>query len=149
MISEANLSNSKIKKIRYLCVGFFYAIYFKMNRPLTTQELHNLAMNIVGKDIEAKGYEFIAINSQLKMNPQFVCIDKNNERYFVVIKVVPISDYYIPYDVIWMETIKLHAQKNNAKVLFANVGLGNTNNRTEFPYLHEEYLLQYDGLQQV
>ena len=29
-------------------------------------------MNIVGKDLEAKGYEFIAINSQLKKNPQFV-----------------------------------------------------------------------------
>jgi len=37
-----------------------------MSRPLTKQELHNLAMNIVGKDLEAKGYEFIAINSQLK-----------------------------------------------------------------------------------
>ncbi|MFA5298915.1 MAG: Na(+)-translocating NADH-quinone reductase subunit F [Lutibacter sp.] len=118
-----------------------------MSRPLTTQELHNLAMNIVGKDIEAKGYEFIAINSQLKKNPQFVCIDKNKMRYFVVIKAVPISDYLIPYDVIWMESIKLHARKNNAKVLFANVGLGNTNNRNEPPHLQEEYLLQYDGLQ--
>ena len=118
-----------------------------MSRPLTTQELHNLAMNIVGKDLEAKGYEFIAINSQLKKNPQFVCVDKNNVRYFVVVKVVSISDYLIPYDVIWMEGIKLHARKNNAKVLFANVGLGNTNNRNKAPHLNEEYLLQYEGLQ--
>ncbi|MBK5209102.1 MAG: Na(+)-translocating NADH-quinone reductase subunit F [Flavobacteriaceae bacterium] len=118
-----------------------------MSRPLTTQELHNLAMNIVGKDLEAKGYEFIAINSQLKMNPQFVCINKNSVRYFVVIKVVAISQYHIPYDVIWMETIKLHAQKNKAKVLFANVGLGNAANKEQPPYLNEEYLLQYEGLQ--
>ncbi|PKP13185.1 MAG: Na(+)-translocating NADH-quinone reductase subunit F [Bacteroidetes bacterium HGW-Bacteroidetes-3] len=118
-----------------------------MSRPLTNQELHNLAMNIVGKDLEAKGYEFIAINSQLKMNPQFVCIDKNNERYFVVVKVVAISEYHIPYDVIWMETIKLHAQKNKSKVLFANVGLGNTGNPEHTPHLNEEYLLQYEGLQ--
>lgn len=118
-----------------------------MSRPLTNQELHNLAMNIVGKDLEAKGYEFIAINSQLKRNPQFVCIDKNNVRYFVVVKVVPISEYTIPYDVIWMESIKLHAQKNNAKVLFANVGLGNANNKNTAPHLNEEYLLQYEGLQ--
>ena len=57
-----------------------------MSRPLTEQEIHNLAMNIVGKDLEAKGYEFIAINSQLKRNPQYVCIDKNNQRYFVIVK---------------------------------------------------------------
>ncbi|MDO9274648.1 MAG: Na(+)-translocating NADH-quinone reductase subunit F [Lutibacter sp.] len=118
-----------------------------MSRPLTNQELHYLAMNLVGKDLEAKGYEFIAINSQLKMNPQFVCIDKNSVRYFVVVKVVAISEYHIPYDVIWMETIKLHAQKNKAKVLFANVGLGNTSNPDLPPHLNEEYLLQYEGLQ--
>jgi len=118
-----------------------------MSRPLSIQELHNLAMNIVGKDLEEKGYEFIAINSQLKMNPQFVCIDKNSIRYFVVVKVVAISEYHIPYDVIWMETIKLHAQKNKAKVLFANVGLGNAINKEQTPHLNEEYLLQYEGLQ--
>ena len=27
-----------------------------MSRPLSEQEIHNLAMNIVGKDLEAKGY---------------------------------------------------------------------------------------------
>lgn len=118
-----------------------------MSRPLTKQEMHNLAMNIVGKDLEAKGYEFIAINSQLKINPQFVCIDKMSIRYFVVVKVVTISEYHIPYDVIWMETIKLHAQKNKAKVLFANVGLGNAGNPDSVPHLNEEYLLQYEGLQ--
>jgi len=118
-----------------------------MSRPLTTQELHNLAMNIVGKDLEAKGYEFIAINSQLKMNPQFVCIDKNSVRYFVVVKAVAISEYDIPYDVIWMETIKLHAQKNKATVLFANVGLGNATNKEQRPHLNSAYLLQYEGLQ--
>jgi len=104
-------------------------------------------MNIVGKDLEAKGYEFIAINSQLKKNTQFVCVDKNNVRYFVVVKVVGISEYHIPYDVIWMESIKLHAQKNKAKVLFANVGLGKASNKDLVPYLNEEYLLQYEGLQ--
>ena len=48
-----------------------------MNTPLSSQELHNLAMNHVGKDLESRGFEFIAVNSKLKKNPQFVCIDKN------------------------------------------------------------------------
>ena len=50
-----------------------------MTRILTKQELHNLAMNIVGKELEEKGYEFIAINSTLGKHPQFVCIDKKQE----------------------------------------------------------------------
>jgi hypothetical protein len=118
-----------------------------MSRPLTTQELHNLAMNIVGKDLQAKGYEFIAVNSKLKKHPQFVCIDAQKNTYFVIVKAAPISNSPIEYDVIWMETFKSHARKNNAKVYFAGVGLGNINNQNEVPNLHEDYLLQYEGLQ--
>ena len=120
-----------------------------MSKPLTKQEVHNLAMNIVGKDLEAKGYEFIAVNSQLKRNPQFVCIDKNNTRYFVLVKVGPISDFAITFDVIWMETFKNHARTNYAKVLFAGVGIGSKEDKTRLPNLNEEYLLQYDGLQSL
>lgn len=118
-----------------------------MSRPLSNQELHNLAMNVVGKDLEAKGYEFISVNSQLKKHPQFVCTDKNNKRFFVIVKAGEISDFPITYDVIWMETFKNHARKNEAKVLFAGVGLGNKEDKTKPPNLNKEYLLQYEGLQ--
>jgi hypothetical protein len=118
-----------------------------MSKPLTKQEVHNLAMNIVGKDLESKGYEFIAVNSQLKRNPQFVCIDKNNIRYFVIVKVGPISEFAMVFDVIWMETFKNHARINDAKVLFAGVGIGSKEDKTRFPNLNEDYLLQYEGLQ--
>jgi predicted transcriptional regulator YdeE len=120
-----------------------------MSTPLNKQELHNLAMNIVGKDLESKGYEFLAVNSLLKRNPQFVCIDKNNQRYFVIVKAAEISDFPITYDVIWMETFKNHASKQQAKVIFAGVGLGNVNDKTLPPNLNEAYLLQYDGLQHL
>ena len=118
-----------------------------MSKPLTKQELHNLAMNIVGKDLEAKGYEFLAVNSQLKRHPQFVCINKNNQRYFVIVKADMISDLPITYDVIWMETFKNHASTQEAKVIFAGVGLGNIADKNLPPNLNEAYLLQYDGLQ--
>lgn len=118
-----------------------------MSKPLSKQELHNLAMNIVGKDLEAKGYEFLAVNSQLKRHPQFVCINKNNQRYFVIVKADTISDFPITYDVIWMETFKNHASTQQAKVIFAGVGLGNVADKLLPPNLNEEYLLQYDGLQ--
>ena len=118
-----------------------------MSKSLSDQELHNLAMNIVGKDLESKGYEFIAVNSQLKRHPQFVCIDKSNQRYFVIVKAATITGSPITYDVIWMETFKKHATSQKAKVLFAGVGLGNVSNEKLPPNLNEDYLLHYDGLQ--
>ena len=45
-------------------------------------------MNIVGKELEKKGFEFIAVNSTLGRHPQFVCVDKNNKRFFVLVKAV-------------------------------------------------------------
>ena len=56
-----------------------------MNRPLTNQEQHNLAMNIVGKQLESEGFEFMAVNSELKKNPQFVCL-KEKKLHFIVVK---------------------------------------------------------------
>lgn len=118
-----------------------------MSRPLSNQEQHNLAMNIVGKELEKQGFEFLAVNSQLKRNPQFVCIDKSDQRYFVIVKTGPINEVGITYDVIWMETFKIHARKNNAKVIFAGVGLGDKNNIKIPPFLNKEYAIQYNGLQ--
>ena len=42
--------------------------------PLSNLEKHQLAMNIVGKELEDKNYEFLSVNSQLKKDPQFVCV---------------------------------------------------------------------------
>jgi len=120
-----------------------------MASELTKQELHYLAMNIVGKELEKRGFEFIAIESKLGKQPQFVCIDKNNQRYFVIVKAIILPDNPNNYDVIWMETFKVHAQKHDAKVLYAGVGLGNPDDN-DLPILKDqEYLLQYDGIQHI
>lgn len=118
-----------------------------MSVPLTKQELHYLAMNIVGKDLEKRGFEFIAIESKLGKQPQFVCIDKNSQRYFVIVKVTLLPADPHTYNVIKMETFKKHAQKHNAKVLFAGVGLGNPKGDNLPIIKNEEYLLEYAGIQ--
>ena len=41
---------------------------------MTEQELHNLAMEVVGKRMEEQGFEFMTVNSELKKDPQFVCL---------------------------------------------------------------------------
>ena len=61
-------------------------IFFRlMNQKLSKQESHNLAMNIVGEELEKDGFEFLAINSDLKKNPQFVVL-KDKETSFVVVR---------------------------------------------------------------
>ncbi|HLT52426.1 MAG TPA: hypothetical protein VKZ97_00945 [Flavobacteriaceae bacterium] len=118
-----------------------------MSKPLTKQELHNLAMNHVGKDLESRGFEFIAVNSKLKKHPQFVCIDKNSQYYFVIVRVVILPENPNNYDVVWMESFKKHASTHNAKVLYAGVGVGNPNGEDLPIYLNEEYLMEYNGIQ--
>lgn len=118
-----------------------------MSIVLTEQELHNLAMNLVGKDLEKRGFEFIAVNSKLKKHPQFVCIDKTNQYFFVIVRAVKLPENPNNYDVVWMETFKKHAREKDAKVLYAGVALGNPD-REELPvYLNEEYLCEYNGIQ--
>ncbi|WP_166965926.1 Na(+)-translocating NADH-quinone reductase subunit F [Yeosuana marina] len=118
-----------------------------MSKPLTKQELHNLAMNHVGKDLEQRGFEFIAINSKLKRHPQFVCIDKNSQYFFVIVRAILLPDNPNNYDVVWMESFKKHAREKNAQVLYAGVGLANAKDEKLPIYLNEEYLIEYNGIQ--
>ena len=86
---------------------------------LTPQELHNLAMNIVGKKLQEMGYEFVAVNSQLKRHPQFVLFKKGEPTIFVLVKATSnIQNPNSDYDKIWMETFKAHAKSKNAKAIY-------------------------------
>jgi hypothetical protein len=120
-----------------------------MSKALTEQELHNLAMNHVGKDLESRGFEFVAINSKLKKHPQFVCIDKNKQWFFVIVRAVLLPENPNNFDLIWMESFKKHAFEKNAQVLYAGVGLGNPDGKHLPVYLNEEYLIEYNGIQVV
>ena len=120
-----------------------------MSKPLTKQELHNLAMNHVGKELEERGFEFIAINSKLKKHPQFVCMDKNKQYFFVIVRAVLLPENPNNYDVVWMESFKTHAREQDAKVLYAGVGLANTKDEKLPVYLDEDYLMEYNGIQVV
>ena len=106
-------------------------------------------MNHVGKDLEKRGFEFVAVNSKLKKHPQFVCIDKNSKYFFVIVKAVLLPENPNNYDVVWMETFKDHARKHDAQVLYAGVGLGNPEGEKLPIYMNEEYLIEYNGIQVV
>lgn len=119
-----------------------------MGRALTAQELHNLAMNIVGRELEANGFEFMAINSKLKKNPQYVCL-KEKTLHFIVVRNVEFPDNPREYDEGLMQKIKDHAEKFEARTFFAGVGLSNASNRELPVHLDEEYIVDYQGLIEI
>ena len=57
---------------------------------LSEQQLHNLAMNVVGKDLEEMGYEFLAVNSKKSKNPQFVATKDKKLIFIYSVPLIPI-----------------------------------------------------------
>lgn len=119
-----------------------------MRRKLTDQELHNLAMNIVGKGLEENGFEFMAVNSKPKKNPQFVCI-KNKILHFVIVRSVANSQDPRVYDQKLLQKMKDHADKFEAKTYYAGVGLSNASDKSLPVFLNEEYIVDYRGLIEI
>ena len=119
-----------------------------MGKPLTEQELHNLAMNIVGRELEAAGFEFMGVNSKPKKNPQFVCL-KEKELHFIVVRSVSYPEDPTKYDRSLMQKMKDHASKHEARTYYAGVGLYNATNQELPVYLNEEYIVQYHGLIEI
>ena len=141
----------QIRPVHY-GADFFYpvsALYLcGMSQKLTEQELHNLAMNIVGKDLEEKGFEFLGVNSKLKKDPQFVAL-KDKELHFVIVRAISYPDDANGYDPVFMQTIKSHADKFEAKTFYAGVGLGHGSDYGKPVLKNEDYTMIYNGLQQI
>ena len=114
-------------------------------KPLTVQELHNLAMNIVGRRLEDEGYEFMGINSKLGKNPQFVCL-RDKQLHFIVVRNILYPNDPTVYDEVIVNQVKEHALKHEAKTYFAGVGLYNASDQTLPVYLNESYIVDYHGL---
>ena len=111
---------------------------------LTQQELHNLAMNIVGKKLEKMGFEFQAINSKLKKHTQFVLFKKGEPTIFVLVKASNNIQNPEEYDVLWMEIFKEHAKKQNAKVWFAGVGIANAESIENPVFKNQPYYVAFE-----
>ena len=52
---------------------------------LRQEDIHKLAMKEVGDFLTREGFEFLAVNSKPKKDPQFVCI-KNQKLHFIVVR---------------------------------------------------------------
>lgn len=119
-----------------------------MALPLTEQELHNLAMNIVGKQLEDDGFEFLGVNSKLKRDPQFVAL-KDKKLHFVIVRAVHYPKDANIIDPVFMNTIKDHADKFEAKTYYAGVGLGHGTDYAKPVVKDEDYTMVFKGLQEI
>ena len=119
-----------------------------MSEYLNEQELHNLAMNIVGEDLKAQGFEFLGVNSKLKRDPQFVALREKN-LHFIIVRAVAYPDDANVYDAVLMRTIKAHADKFEAKTFYAGVGLGHGSDYAKPVVKNEDYTMVYNGLQEI
>ena len=119
-----------------------------MSQKLSPQELHNLAMNIVGEDMKLKGFEFLGVNSKIGKDPQFVGL-KNKDLHFVIVRATSYPQDAHAYDPIFMQTIKQHATTFEAKAYYAGVGLGHGADYAKPVVKDEDYTQVYQGLQEI
>lgn len=117
-------------------------------KALSEQELHNLAMNIVGRELEDAGYEFMGVNSKKGKNPQFVCLKEKN-LHFIVVRPVAYPQNPSEFDPALMQKVREHALKFEARTYYAGVGLSNAADQNQPVYLNEEYIVHYEGLIEV
>ncbi|MDT0691047.1 Na(+)-translocating NADH-quinone reductase subunit F [Salegentibacter sp. F188] len=115
---------------------------------LDKQQLHNVAMNIVGDDLEANGYEFLGVNSKLKRNPQFVAL-KDKKLHFVIVRAIQYPENPKNFDRGFMESMKEHALKFNARTFYAGVGLANSADYEKPITSDEDYVVNYNGWQEI
>lgn len=116
-------------------------------QALTKQELHNLGMNIVGKKLQKKGYEFVAVNSTLKKHPQFVLYKKGEPTIFVIVKVSSNIQNPNKFDAVWLETFKKHAKEQNAKVWFAGIGIANAESIDLPVFKNQPYYVAFEDFE--
>ena len=115
---------------------------------MTDQELHNLSMEVVGKRLEEQGFEFMTVNSELKKDPQFVCL-KDKKLHFVIVRSVSYPKNPMNYDKVFMEKVRSHAEKFEATTFYAGVGLANAENY-ELPLTKKDpYAINFQGLQKI
>jgi len=116
---------------------------------LNKQEVHQLGMNMVGKHLEQNGFEFLAVKSDLGSSPQFVCVKNEKELFFVLVRTVSFPEDPQKYDESWMQKMKKHAIEKKARILYAGVGIADSNDMMTKPQKGEESFVNYKGLVEI
>lgn len=115
----------------------------------TDQEIHQLGMNYIGETLQEMGYEFFGVNSNLKKHPQFVCYKKSKKLVYVAVKTVLYPDNPNKQDEALLKRLKEHADKQDAHLWFAGVGLAHAYNINERLTKEDDFLVKFDGFKEI
>ncbi|MDA9250147.1 Na(+)-translocating NADH-quinone reductase subunit F [Flavobacteriaceae bacterium] len=115
---------------------------------LSEQEIHQLAMDVVGEDLKEKSFEFLTVNSKPKKDPQFVCL-KDKSLHFIVVKACLYPKNPIVFDAALMNQIKEHGVKFKARTYYAGVGFAHAEDYQKPLSKNAPYVVNYDGLQEI
>lgn len=113
---------------------------------LDAQDIHQLAMKEVGDHLKSNGFEFLAVNSQPKKDPQFVCL-KDQKLHFVVVRGCLYPENPKKYDVKLLEQVKDHGIKYKATTYYAGVGFAHAHDYQLPLTQNDPYAVNFDGLQ--
>ena len=115
-------------------------------KSLNKQDIHKLAMKEVGDFLTDQGFEFLAVNSQPKKDPQFVCL-KDQKLHFVVVRGYLYPDNPKKFDAQLMAQVRDHGLKYKATTYFAGVGFANAEDYDLPLTQNDSYAVNFDGLQ--
>ena len=115
---------------------------------LSEQEIHQLAMDVVGEHLKEKSFEFLTVNSKLKKDPQFVCL-KDKKLHFVIVRAISYPNNPLDFDKVFMGTVRAHADKFEAKAYYAGVGLAHADDYDLPLKTNDPYAINFQGLQKI
>lgn len=114
----------------------------------TEEEIHYIGMNFIGEELQKMGFEFLAVNSQLKKHPQFVTYKKGAQNIFVMVKTsLPPEDYTRTPQVATQVLAKANEQE--ALLWFAGVGVTHVDDTTKPPIKGEPYKILFNGFNAI
>ena len=125
-----------------------FASTISEDKMLQSEDIHKLAMKEVGDFLTAQGFEFLAVNSQPKKDPQFVCL-KDQKLHFIVVRGCLYPENPKNFDAKLMEEVRDHGIKYKATTYFAGVGFANAEDYNLPLTQNDSYAVNFDGLQMV
>ena len=112
---------------------------------ISDHDLHRMAMNVVGKQLEQAGYEFLGVNSEFKKDPQFVCL-KDKELHFIIVRASRFPEDPMTVDRALLIKVKEHADAFEAATYFAGVGVYNAWDKRLPVTKHQDWDIDFKGL---
>lgn len=119
---------------------------------METINIHEFGLRYMYNELLKEGYEVLSIEPDPEVFPQMIA-RKDDQLYFIVVQSAAypeVGDLPTAYQI---RQIREHAQKHNAEVKFASLGIANAKAKTEAEkkVLQKggEFYINYSGLKEL